>query len=191
MRYGAMLAMAATLLACHKTARPPVPEPPAAPTPPPPAPEPPPSEPPPAADEYSRMRGMDLEAINALELLPDIHFDFDRADILARDRSTLGTIAGTLRRFDFLDVTIEGHCDERGTADYNLALGERRARAAYDYLVSLGVPASRLRTVSYGKESPLCLERREECWARNRRTRFTVTGKTADHWLAKAERTGG
>jgi peptidoglycan-associated lipoprotein len=134
---------------------------------------------------------MDVEAINALELLPDIHFDFDRADILDRDRATLGTIAGTLRRFDFLAVTIEGHCDERGTVDYNLALGERRARAAYDYLVSLGVPASRLRTVSYGKEAPLCVERGEDCRARNRRARFTVTGKTADHWLAKVERTGG
>ncbi len=74
---------------------------------------------------------------------------------------------------------MEGHCDERGTVEYNLALGERRARAAYDYLVSLGVPADRLKTVSYGKEVPVCTESTEDCWARNRRARFTVTGKTA------------
>ena len=74
-------------------------------------------------------------------------------------------------------ITVEGHCDERGSVEYNLALGERRAKAAYDYLVSLGVPAERLKTVSYGKEIPLCSESNEACWARNRRAHFTVTGK--------------
>ncbi len=73
---------------------------------------------------------------------------------------------------------MEGHCDERGTVEYNLALGERRARAAHDYLVSLGVPASRLKTVSYGKEAPLCRDSNEDCWARNRRAHFTMTGKS-------------
>ena len=87
--------------------------------------------------------------------------------------------AEALKKFDFLRVTIEGHCDERGTVEYNLALGERRARAAYDYLVSLGVAADRLKTVSYGKEVPVCQQSNEDCWARNRRAHFAVTGKTA------------
>jgi len=78
----------------------------------------------------------------------------------------------------FLLLTVEGHCDERGTVEYNLALGERRARAAHDYLVSLGVPASRLKSVSYGKEAPLCRDSNEDCWARNRRAHFTMTGKS-------------
>jgi peptidoglycan-associated lipoprotein len=74
---------------------------------------------------------------------------------------------------------VEGHCDERGSVEYNLALGERRAKAAYDYLSSLGVASDRMKTVSYGKEVPLCQEATEECWARNRRDHFAVTGKTA------------
>ena len=74
-------------------------------------------------------------------------------------------------------MTIEGHCDERGTVEYNLALGERRARAASDYLVALGVPTDRLKTVSYGKEVPVCQQSNEECWSRNRRDHFAVTGK--------------
>jgi peptidoglycan-associated lipoprotein len=82
-----------------------------------------------------------------------------------------------LKKYDFLRITLEGHCDERGTVEYNLALGERRAKAAFDYLVSLGVPADRLRTVSYGKEVPVCTESNEGCWAKNRRARSAVTGK--------------
>ena len=75
-------------------------------------------------------------------------------------------------------MTVEGHCDERGTVEYNLALGERRARAAYDYLVSLGVPADRLRTVSYGKEVSVCMDSNEVCWQQNRRAKLTVSAKT-------------
>jgi len=86
--------------------------------------------------------------------------------------------ADVLKRFDFLKITVEGHCDERGTVEYNLALGDRRSRAAYDYLVSLGVPVERLKTVSYGKEVPICREASEDCWQRNRRAHFTITGKT-------------
>ena len=88
-----------------------------------------------------------------------IHFDFDKADMREGDRAVLAKNAEVLKKFDFLKVTVEGHCDERGTVEYNLALGERRAKAAYDYLVSLGVPADRLKTVSYGKEIPVCSER--------------------------------
>ena len=83
--------------------------------------------------------------------------------------------AEVLKKFDFIRVTVEGHADERGSVEYNLALGERRSKAAFDYVVSLGVPADRLRTVSYGKEVPLCSEKSENCWARNRRGHFTIS----------------
>ena len=152
---------------------------PVAPATPPPAPPPPaPRDVVPQEDEYRRLQGMSPDDINRMGLLPDIHFDFDRADIREGDRQTLARNAENLKKFDFLRITVEGHCDERGTVEYNLALGERRSRAAFDYLVQLGVPAARLKSVSYGKEVPLCRESSEECWARNRRATFTVTGKT-------------
>lgn len=170
----------ATIVACgkkHVEAPPPPPRP-AAPATPPPAP--PPSQPretAPVEDEYARMRKLDIDAINNLGLLQEIHFDLDKADIRDADRALLGRSADNLKKFDFLAVTIEGHCDDRGTVEYNLALGERRAKAAYDYLVSLGVPSARLKTVSYGKEIPICREANEDCWGRNRRDHFTVTSK--------------
>ena len=105
--------------------------------------------------------------------------DYDKADVREADRAIVAKNAEVLKKFDFLKVTVEGHCDERGTIDYNLALGERRAKAAFDYLVSLGIKADRLRTVSYGKEVPQCSTQTEECWMRNRRARFAVTGKVA------------
>ena len=162
----------------HRVPGPPPPEPPAAPTTPPPAP--PPATAPPALpeDDYSRIRASDLDTINRMGLLQDVHFDFDRADIRDVDRSILTRDAEILRKFDFLRVTVEGHCDERGTVEYNLALGERRSAAVRDYLVSLGVAADRLRTASYGKEVPSCYEHGEECWSRNRRVHLTVSGKT-------------
>jgi peptidoglycan-associated lipoprotein len=129
-------------------------------------------------DDYSRIRSTDLDTINRMGLLGDVHFEFDRADIRDVDRSVLTRDAEILRKFDFLRVTVEGHCDERGTVEYNLALGERRAAVTRDYLVSLGVPADRLRTVSYGKEVPACDGHGEDCWARNRRAHLTVSGKT-------------
>ncbi|HVO11940.1 MAG TPA: peptidoglycan-associated lipoprotein Pal [Vicinamibacteria bacterium] len=175
------LAFVSALPACHHQppAAPP-PPPPAAPEPPPPAPAPPPRvEAPPQVDEYARLKSMSADDIDKMGLLADIHFDLDKSDIREADRSTLSKNADVLKRFDFLRVTVEGHCDERGTVEYNLALGERRAKAAYDYLVSLGVPAERLKTVSYGKEVPVCTDSNEACWQRNRRAKFTVTGKTA------------
>jgi peptidoglycan-associated lipoprotein len=123
------------------------------------------------------MRKSDLDSLNRLGLLHDVHFDFNRADIRDEDRRILAGDADALKKFDFLLVTIEGHCDERGTVEYNLALGERRAAATRDYLVALGVPAERLKTASYGKEVPLCQEHTEECWARNRRAHLVVSGK--------------
>jgi peptidoglycan-associated lipoprotein len=119
---------------------------------------------------------MSADELDRLNLLGEIPFDYDTADIRADARAVLGKNVEVLRRLDFLRVTIEGHCDERGTVEYNLALGQRRALAAYDYVVSLGAPADRLLATSYGKESPVCSESTEECWARNRRARFKVTG---------------
>lgn len=161
----------------HRVPGPPPPEPPAVPSTPPPAP--PPVAPPSALpeDDYGRIRAADLDTINRMGLLIDVHFEFDRADIRDVDRSILTRDAEILRKFDFLRVTVEGHCDERGTVEYNLALGERRAAATRDYLVSLGVAADRLRTASYGKEVPTCYEHGEDCWARNRRAHLTVSGK--------------
>jgi peptidoglycan-associated lipoprotein len=133
----------------------------------------------PALDEYSRIRALDLDSINRLTLLQPAHFDYDSAELRDGDRALLNRNAEVLKRFDFLLVTIEGHCDERGSTEYNLALGERRARSALDYLVSLGVAASRLKLVSYGKEVPICREHDEGCWQRNRRAAFVVNGKQA------------
>jgi peptidoglycan-associated lipoprotein len=120
---------------------------------------------------------MSVDELERQGLLADVRFDYDRADLREGDRAILTKNADLLKRYDFLKVTVEGHCDERGSIEYNLALGERRAKAAYDYLVSLGVPAERLKTVSYGKEVPLCTEANESCWARNRRAHLAVTGK--------------
>ena len=158
--------------------------PPLAPSAPPAAPATPPPAPPPSTtddvaqlNEYDRLKVMASDEIDRMGLLKDVRFEYDSADIREVDRQVLAENAEVLKKFDFLRVTIEGHCDERGTVDYNLALGERRARGASDYLVSLGVAADRLKTVSYGKEVPVCQQSNEECWSRNRRDHFAVTGK--------------
>ena len=102
-----------------------------------------------------------------------IYFDFDRSDIRPGDARILESNATWLKTNDVL-VLIEGQCDERGTDKYDLALGDRRARAAMNYLVALGVKADRISTVSYGKERPVCTEHAEECWALNRRAHMLV-----------------
>lgn len=175
-----VLAAAAALgAACGKTPPPPPPAPPpAVPATPPLAPPPSTPELVPQVDEYERLRQTPADEIDRMGLLADIHFDYDRSDLREEDRQVLAKNADVLKRFDFLKITVEGHCDERGSVEYNLALGERRAKAAYDYLASLGVGANRMKTVSYGKEVPLCQDSTEECWARNRRDHFAVTGKT-------------
>jgi peptidoglycan-associated lipoprotein len=171
--------LAVALVGCGKTPPPaPPPPPPAAPATPPPAPPPPPKpDVAPQPNEYDRLKAMAVDEIDRAGLLEEIHFDFDKSDIREMDRPILARNADNLKKFDFIRVTIEGHCDERGTVEYNLALGERRAKATYDYLASLGVPVERMKTVSYGKEIPLCPESNEDCWARNRRARLSVTGK--------------
>lgn len=108
--------------------------------------------------------------------LKDIYFDFDRNDIRPDARATLTANAEALRRADQLfgnpTVLIEGHCDERGSAEYNLGLGDRRATATKEFLVQLGISGDRLKTVSYGKERPQCTEATEDCYQRNRRAHF-------------------
>jgi peptidoglycan-associated lipoprotein len=104
--------------------------------------------------------------------LEDVRFEFDSAELTEEARTLLGRHAQWLQRNAGVRITVEGHCDERGTAEYNLALGDQRAAAARDYLVSLGVASDRLTTVSYGKEQPLDSAGGEAAWARNRRAHF-------------------
>jgi len=111
----------------------------------------------------------------AQDLSAMIYFDFDRYDVKPEYRGALTTKAQILKQYPEIKLVIEGHCDQRGTAEYNLALGERRARAAADFLVNLGIPASRLSTVSYGKERPLDPGNSEASWAKNRRDEFRAT----------------
>jgi peptidoglycan-associated lipoprotein len=177
-RFLVIIGIAAAASGCGKRVVQPPAAPAAAPATPPPAPAPPDREAAPAVDEYQRLEGMSADEIDRLGLFADIHFNFDRSDIREADQALLVANAEVLRKYDFIRVAVEGHCDERGTTEYNLALGDRRAKAAHDYLVSLGVPAFRLKTVSYGKEAPLCRDSSQDCWARNRRAHLTVTGKS-------------
>jgi peptidoglycan-associated lipoprotein len=110
-------------------------------------------------------------------LLKDIHFDFDKYDIRPQDGAILKENAALLKKYTNLKVQIEGHCDERGTVEYNLALGERRANRTKDYLVSLGISSDRVSTISYGKEKPLDPGHNEAAWAKNRRAHTIVTAK--------------
>jgi peptidoglycan-associated lipoprotein len=107
--------------------------------------------------------------------LKDISFAFDSADLSESARATLKANADWLKNNPSGRVQIEGHCDERGTNEYNMALGAKRAQAAMDYLATLGVAGNRLSTVSYGEEIQVCKEHSEECWAKNRRARFVTT----------------
>ena len=104
--------------------------------------------------------------------LTRIHFDFDKAEIRPGDAQTLDTNASWLREHPEQLVLIEGHCDERGTAEYNLALGDRRAKSTMNYLASRGVSTSRMSIISYGEERPVCTEKNEACWSKNRRAMF-------------------
>jgi len=110
-------------------------------------------------------------------LLKDIHFNFDKYDIRPEDSAILKENAALLKKFPNVKVQIEGHCDERGTVEYNLALGERRANRTKDYLVSLGISTARISTISYGKEKPVDSGHSEEAWAANRRAHTIITAK--------------
>jgi len=137
--------------------------------------------PPPAAaptkDEVTEVLAMDIDVLNKKGYLSDAFFDYDQSDLREDARSVLAGDAQWLKKHATVQVLIEGHCDERGTAAYNLALGDRRANAAKEYLVSLGIDGSRLRTVSYGKERPFCTESNESCWQKNRRAHLVITAK--------------
>jgi peptidoglycan-associated lipoprotein len=109
-----------------------------------------------------------------LREVQDAYFDYDKADIRADAREALTKTADFLRRHAEVKVTIEGHCDERGSTEYNLTLGDRRAQAVRQYVTSLGISADRLNTVSYGKEKPVCTDHNEECWQKNRRGHFVM-----------------
>jgi peptidoglycan-associated lipoprotein len=102
----------------------------------------------------------------------DAYFDYDKADIRPDARTALSKTADFLKNYPRFKVTIEGHCDERGSTEYNLALGVRRANAVKEYIVSLGVSVDRISTVSFGKEKPFCMESNEACWQQNRRGHF-------------------
>lgn len=108
----------------------------------------------------------------------DVHFGYDKSDIVPEDQAILQSDASALKQIFGMDpnfvVTLEGHCDERGSAEYNLALGDRRAAAIKDALTQMGLPADKLKTISYGKERPLCTDASEECYARNRRVHFSA-----------------
>jgi peptidoglycan-associated lipoprotein len=105
-----------------------------------------------------------------------VHFEYDKSDLRDDDKTVLQHQAAWLAKYPAVRATVEGHCDERGTREFNLALGAKRANAVKEYLVSLGVSASRLDTISYGKEKPVCTDSNESCWSQNRRGVTTVTG---------------
>jgi peptidoglycan-associated lipoprotein len=149
----------------------PAPAPPPSPPPPPPAPAP---APPTEEEVFSRMS---LDDLNAKKPLTDAFFDLDRADLTETGRTALQKDAEWMKKWQSTKVTVEGHCDSRGTTEYNLALGERRAQAVKDYLASLGIGTDRVLTVSKGKEAPFCSDENEECWSQNRRGHFVVTAK--------------
>ena len=110
----------------------------------------------------------------AVAALKEVYFDFDKYDIRPEDAKTLDANAAWLKSNGDNLVLIEGHCDERGTNEYNLALGERRAKSTMNYLVSQGIQANRITIISYGEERPVCTEKTEACWAKNRRANFLV-----------------
>ena len=110
-------------------------------------------------------------------LLGDVYFEYDKADLTTTATDRLASNAAFMREHANLVFTVEGHCDERGTNAYNLALGDRRANSASSYLTSLGVSGNRMGSVSYGEERPQCTDSNESCWSRNRRAHFVITGR--------------
>lgn len=132
-----------------------------------------------AAAEEAARKAAEAEKAAAFQkaaeaALKTIHFDFDKSDIKENDRALLQGIADFMKAYPAAKVEIEGHCDERGTNEYNLALGNRRAAAALAYLKTLGVDEARFTTISYGKEKPVCTEAKEACWSQNRRDEFKL-----------------
>ena len=138
---------------------------------------PPPVTAPPVLTPDEEIASRSLEELNRALLLEPVFFVLDSAELDERGRQVVEANAEMLSRFSTWSVTIEGHCDERGTPEYNLGLGERRALAAQQYLLQLGLDAGRVRTVSYGKEFPFDPGHDETAWAANRRAHFVITNK--------------
>ena len=159
-----------TAAACKRPVPPPAPTP----APPPAAPAPP---PPPPLTEEQIFSQKTVDQLNAERVLTDAYFDYDQATLRDDARAALTRNADWLKRWTSTRITLEGHADSRGTAEYNLALGGRRAAAAKDYLVSLGVSGDRITGVSKGKEQPVCTEETESCWQQNRRGHPIITAK--------------
>ena len=178
-----VLALAAALTGCHTKA--PALTPSATPPPParaaaaprPPSPPPPPAPAPHALTEEERFAAESLAQLNAEHPLGDAYFDYNESTLRSDAQSTLQHDVEWLNRWPMTRVTIQGQCDERGSAEYNLGLGDRRARTVRDYLEGLGVPESRIAIVSLGKESPVCVDENEQCWSKNRRGHFVITAK--------------
>ena len=178
-------ALAIAVAGCHKK----VPAPAPAPPPPPPAtapptPPPPPAPPPPAPapaprplSEEEIFARKSVAQLNDEKPLDDVFFDLDKSSFREDAKPALQKDADWMKKWTSVAVTLEGHCDSRGSAEYNLGLGNRRATAVKDYLVSLGVPAGRVTVVSKGKEQPFCRDENEGCWQQNRRGHFVVTAK--------------
>ncbi|MGE0592936.1 MAG: peptidoglycan-associated lipoprotein Pal [Vicinamibacterales bacterium] len=180
----AMLLVAMVVTGCARNVPPPAPPPPepppAAPAPPPPPPPPPAPAPPPPPRQLSEdelFQQKTLDQLNAERPLSDVFFDYDMSTLRDDARATLERNANYLRRWPTTRVTIEGHADSRGTNEYNLALGERRAVTVRDYLVGLGIAADRMLAISKGEETPVCMEDNESCWSQNRRGHFIFTAK--------------
>jgi peptidoglycan-associated lipoprotein len=149
----------------------------AAPTPVPTEAPPPPAPAPTPAPRGDEVMSADLAALNSRGYLKDAYFDYNEATLRDDTRTNLAADADWLKKYSTIQILVEGHCDERGTTEYNLALGDRRANAVKEYLGSLGIDAARVRTVSYGKERPFCTESNEQCWQSNRRGHLLITAK--------------
>ena len=179
----ALLSVSLTSGACKKdppvTAPPPPAEtkPETRPAPPPPPPPPPAPKPAPAPTEEEIFAKMTLDELNAKGVLGDVFFGYDSTELTPEARGTIQKNAEYLKRWTSTKVIVEGHADSRGTNEYNLALGERRADVTRDYVVSLGIPADRVTIVSKGEEEPACSDENESCWQRNRRGKFIFTAK--------------
>jgi peptidoglycan-associated lipoprotein len=148
-----------------------------------------PPPPPPVTDRFTRpsptaapteedlFRAKSLDQLNSEHPLGDAFFDYDQFSLRDDAKASLVTDAGWLKRWSGTEIRVEGHADERGTAEYNLALGQSRAKAVEDYLVSLGIPASRITVTSFGKDAPFCTGETEACWSQNRRGHMMITKK--------------
>ena len=156
---------------------PPAEQPRTTPTPPPPPPAAPRETAPPALTEDEIFAKATLTELNAQKPLGDVFFDLDSQQVRDDAKPILQKDADWMKRWTTTKVMVEGHADSRGSAEYNLALGERRAAAVRDYLVNLGIGADRITVVSKGKEAPLCTEENESCWSQNRRGHFVITAK--------------